>query len=169
MGSIIDTFHLDWKIMIAQIINFAVVAGVLWYLAIRPLIAKLEERNKTVKKSIDNAKKIEENLEKAEETKKAKIEEGHARANEIINEATKEANEKSSHILVKTEEKAEAAVKEAREKITKEKQALLKDIKKDMAELIIQATDKVGLKGIDKSKHSELINQAIEELKEQKI
>ena len=62
MESIIKTFHIDWKLMIAQIINFAIVVGIIWYFAIRPLIKKMTERTKTIEKSLEDAKKIEENF-----------------------------------------------------------------------------------------------------------
>ena len=44
MDSIISTFHIDWKIIIAQAINFGVVFIVLYIFALKPLSKLMNER-----------------------------------------------------------------------------------------------------------------------------
>ncbi len=43
MESIISTFHIDWKIIIAQAVNFAVVFIVLYIFALKPLSKLMAE------------------------------------------------------------------------------------------------------------------------------
>ena len=66
MDSIISTFHIDWKIIIAQAINFGVVFVVLYIFALKPLSKLMAERSEKIKKGIDDAKKSDELLQKAE-------------------------------------------------------------------------------------------------------
>ena len=63
MEELIQTFHIDWKLLIAQLINFAIVLFVLWKFAIKPLSKTMDKRTNDIEKSIDDAKKIEENLQ----------------------------------------------------------------------------------------------------------
>ncbi|MBI3305605.1 ATP synthase F0 subunit B [Candidatus Nomurabacteria bacterium] len=65
MDSIISTFHIDWKIIIAQAVNFGIVFAVLYIFALKPLNKLMAERTEKIKKGIDDAKKSEEMLLKA--------------------------------------------------------------------------------------------------------
>ena len=56
MESIISTFHIDWKIIIAQVINFAIVFVVLYIFALKPLSKLMKERSEKIAKGIDDAK-----------------------------------------------------------------------------------------------------------------
>ncbi len=67
MDSIISTFHIDWKIIIAQAINFVVVFVVLYIFALKPLGKLMAERAEKIKKGIDDSKKADELMQKATE------------------------------------------------------------------------------------------------------
>ena len=56
MESFVSTFHIDWKIIIAQAINFAVVVFVLYRFAIKPLKKNLDERKNTIEQGLSDAK-----------------------------------------------------------------------------------------------------------------
>ena len=51
MDSIIETFHLDWKLFLAQVVNFTIVVFVLWRFAFKPLAKNLAERTRTIEKA----------------------------------------------------------------------------------------------------------------------
>ena len=67
MDSIISTFHIDWKIIIAQAINFGVVFVVLYLFALKPLNKLMAERTEKINKGLDDSKKADELLQKATE------------------------------------------------------------------------------------------------------
>ena len=67
MDSLIETFHIDTKLLLAQAINFAIVFAVLYFFALKPLMKAMGERTEKIEKSLDDAKKVEEKLAKTEE------------------------------------------------------------------------------------------------------
>ena len=67
MQELITTFHIDWKLLIAQIVNFGLVLFVLWKFAIKPLSKVMADRSKEIEKSLDDAKQIRDNLTKSHE------------------------------------------------------------------------------------------------------
>ena len=67
MDSIISTFHIDWKIIIAQMINFGVVFVVLYIYALKPLGKLMKERGEKIEAGINDAKKSGELLQKTSE------------------------------------------------------------------------------------------------------
>ena len=67
MESIIATFHIDWKIIIAQAVNFGIVFAVLYVYALKPLAKLMEERSQKINKGVIDAKESNELLKKATE------------------------------------------------------------------------------------------------------
>ncbi len=59
MDSLVETFHLDVKLLIAQVINFAIVFLVLYYFALKPLLNVMNDRSAKIEKSLEDAKEIE--------------------------------------------------------------------------------------------------------------
>ena len=55
MDSLITTFHIDWKIIIAQVINFLIVFLVLYFFAIKPLKKMMAERADKISKGLTDA------------------------------------------------------------------------------------------------------------------
>ncbi|MFA6353537.1 MAG: ATP synthase F0 subunit B [Candidatus Paceibacterota bacterium] len=67
MEDFINTFHIDWKLMIAQLFNFGIVFLAFYLLAAKPLRKLMQEREEKITKGIDDAKKANELLENATE------------------------------------------------------------------------------------------------------
>ena len=66
MESLISTFHLDLKLIIAQLVNFLIVAGILWFFALKPIMKIMKERTEKIEKGLKDAKSFEEKLAQAE-------------------------------------------------------------------------------------------------------
>ena len=58
--SIASTFGVDWPHLGAQIVSFAIVCGVLYALAYKPILRMLEARRQQIASGLANAEKIEE-------------------------------------------------------------------------------------------------------------
>src|SRR3989344_2650788 len=76
MDEFIATFHMDWKLMLAQAVNFGLVFLVFYLLAAKPLSKLMKDRTGEISKGLDDAKKSNELLQKATEEieKKALVE-----------------------------------------------------------------------------------------------
>jgi F-type H+-transporting ATPase subunit b len=111
MNEFIATFHIDWRLMIAQIVNFGLVFLVLYILAAKPLKKLMEDRTTEITTGLANA----------EEAKGALLSAG-LKKKEIIHEARGEAKE----ILTKSEIDGKQIVKEAKDRAIIEKEEILK-------------------------------------------
>ena len=94
MESIISTFHIDWKIIVAQAINFAVVFIVLYIFALKPLSKLMKERTDTIAKGIDDAKSNAAILEKTAKEYEKVLAKARAEANIVFQDGKKEAEAK---------------------------------------------------------------------------
>jgi len=63
---IANTFGVDWPMLVAQSINFLIVAFVIWKFAFRNVLSTIKEREKQIADSLKNADRIKLELEETE-------------------------------------------------------------------------------------------------------
>lgn len=165
MDELIKNFHIDWRLLIAQIVNFAIVVGTLWFFALKPLTKKMNERTGYIEKSLKDAQKVEENLAKVEELKKEKLVDAAREAERMIREAKKAIEARKKEAIEKTREEASKIISEAKDQINIEKEKTTKEIKNKISELIISSLKKILGEGIDKKMEEQLIKKTIEAIK----
>ncbi len=116
MDELIKTFHIDWKLMIAQSINFGLVFLAIYMLAAKPLRKLIKDRTEEITTGLDNAEKAKGELASADVKKK-----------EIIHEARNEAKVLADKAVVDGKD----IIKEAKDKATLEKEEIIKQAKID--------------------------------------
>lgn len=165
MESIIETFHVDVKLLLAQMINFAIVFCVLYFFALKPLMKVLAERNEKIEKSLKDAKEIESKLASTEDDYNKKIAEAKKEALVLIEEAKKISEEKREQGIKKAKEEIGEIINKEKEKMQAEKAETLKEIRKEIADLITISLEKVLAEGMDVKRDGELIKKAVKDLK----
>ncbi len=161
MDSLIETFHIDIKLLLAQVINFGIVFFVLYFFALKPLVKVMSDRTKKIEKSIDDAKKIEEKLTVTEEEYKIIIARAQKEANNILEKAGAKADQKEKEMIVKAKEDIGQIIEREKAKMQVEKAKTLKEIKKEVSDLVIAAVGKVLEEKMDGKKESDLIKKII--------
>ena len=148
MEQILHAFGIDGKLIIIQIINFAILAGALWYFLYTPVFKILDERETKIKKGIDDARKAEVSLTEAEHKK-----------NELIHDARKEAVAIVQQGVSHGEEKQRSIVDEANQKIARQlaqatldaeyiKENARKESEAEIAKLAILGAEKILATGM---------------------
>lgn len=161
MDSLIETFHIDVKLLLAQIINFAVVISVLYFFALKPLIKVMKDRTATIEKSLSDAKNIEKKLNQTEADYKEKINEAKKDANAILIKAGEQAEAKKKEMLNKAKEEIGQIINSEKVQMQAEKAKILKEIKADVADLVVDSLEKILGKKVDKKEGDELIKKII--------
>src|SRR5687767_6450927 len=62
MGEIARTFGVDWPHLLAQIVSFSIVCGVLYLLAYKPILQMLAARREQITRGLADAEKIKAEL-----------------------------------------------------------------------------------------------------------
>jgi F-type H+-transporting ATPase subunit b len=157
MEELISTFHIDWKLMIAQIVNFALVFGLIYWLAAKPLSKLIKDRTKEITDGLDNAKKAESELANANIKKEEIIREGKENAKKIISISQADGKD----IVKESKDKAiiekEEIIKQAKIDALKEKQNADDQVRKEAAELVSSSVRKVIEGYVEKGKGEDII------------
>lgn len=143
MESIISTFHIDWKIIIAQAINFGVVFVVLYIFALKPLGKLMAERSDKIAKGIDDAKTNASVLAKTEEEYNVAIAKAKAEANKIFQEGKKEAETKRAQMLEDAKNEVSVVIENGKKTLEADKARMVEEAKKEIVNLAMLATEKL--------------------------
>lgn len=161
---LISALGLDVRILLAQLLNFAILIFVLWRFAYKPVFNILEERRAKVIKGLKDGEEAEEKLLAATERQKEIIAESRKEANLIIEEAKKKAEIRYQEIIAKSKTDLQLIINEEREKIAAEKGQMVREVKQETARLIALALEKILAEKIDEKKDGELIARIIKDL-----
>jgi len=152
---------INGQLFIFQLINFAIVAAIVWFLILKPLTSKLEERRKIIDDSLDKAKEVEANLIMSNQKFQEKVDEAKVEANKIIEKSHAEAENLSVEMKAKAKKEIENLVDQARVKIQDEKEEVMRGIKSETANLVVAVVEKILSEKLNDKKDKELIEETI--------
>lgn len=140
---LIHKLGIDWKLLIAQIINFAVLLFVLYRFAYKPILELLDKRSKTIEKGIHDAKAAEERLQAIEKTRQEKMAETARACGKLFEEAKSQAEAVKKDIVATANSQSEDLLRRARLQIEEEKVKMVQEVKAEVAAFIVNATGKI--------------------------
>ena len=161
MENLIETFHIDLKLLIAQVINFAIVFCILYFFALKPLMKVMRDRTKKIEKSMDDAHKIEEKLSRTDEEYSKAISKAKKEANIIMEKAGAQAEDRKKEMVIKAKEEIGQIINQEKANMQAEKAKTLKEIKREVADLVVVSVEKVLEKKLDSKKDEELIRRMV--------
>ena len=163
MSELFPKLGIDWRLLIAQLINFLILLFVLRRFAYKPLLKLLDERRQKIADGLANAQKAKSNLEEAEKERQEIISTAKKGASEIISLAEAAAQKNREETLKEAKTGVEKIVIEARKQIESEKNKMIDEIKSEISGLVMLATEKTASIKLDDKKDKELIEKIIKE------
>ena len=137
-----DTFGWNWKLFLAQVISFCIVAFLLRRFAYRPILAVLEDRRRKIEEGQLNAEKIQKQLADAEKRYQEIVSKGNADAQKMIDEARQSAAHLSERKQQEAVAAAEQIVAKAKEAAALEHERQMQALKRELGRLVVDTTAK---------------------------
>lgn len=164
-GGVLGTLGINWKLFIAQLVNFSIVMWVLWKFVFGPIGRKLEERRQKIDRALKDAADVEKQKTEFEAWREEEMRKTRTEAAEVVSGAQKEALLVREKLLTETKLEQEKLGAQAKEQIKAEQEKSISEIKSQVAELVTMATEKVLKQKLDAKHDQELIKKSIESLK----
>lgn len=149
--------------LLAQIVNFGILFGLLYLVAYKPIMRMLDERSRKVEESMKQTEYIKEQAARAEQEYEKRIESAAREGHELIARSVRSGEEVRQKAQQEAREQAEAIVVRARAEIQRERDDAIDDLRKEFADLTILAAEKVINRSLDKKAHSQLIDETLKE------
>jgi len=162
---ILKLFGVDWRLLLAQLINFGIVVVILWWLAIKPLTRTMRERSGEISRGLDDAKRATERLDEVEKEIKEKLQETKLVAAKILAAGKKNADEARQVSLDKTKQEVEILIVKAKQQINSEKESMVGQAKQEVVAVVLEALRKILSVGLSKDLDKKYIDQVLKDIK----
>jgi F-type H+-transporting ATPase subunit b len=143
MDSFIATFHIDWKIMIAQAVNFVIVLAVVYFLALKPLKKLMRERQDTITKGLTDARENATLLTSTKKEYDAILAKARIEAHDIFQDGKVQAQAKRDEMIEEAKKDVEHMITVGKKTLEAEKVKMIEEAKKEIVGLVVKATEKL--------------------------
>jgi F-type H+-transporting ATPase subunit b len=162
MGGL-ESLGINMPTLLAQLINVAILFGLLYLVAYRPIMRMLDERSRKVKESMEQTEFIKQQAERAEEEAEKRVEAASKEGEEVIARAMRTGDEVKREAQQQSKQEAETLIARARAEIQHERDEAIGDLRKEFADLTVMAAGKVIDRTLDKKAHRQIIDKVLEE------
>lgn len=169
MAELVSQLGINWKLLLASIVNFFILLFVLKKFAYRPILGMLEKRERMVADSVKQSQAVERRLKEIEERKAEEIQLARLEAARLLERAAKSAEEVKADAVKAAQAAARRLLEKTTEELTAEREALKRSVRSDIAELVVAATEKVLREKLDRQADRRLVEQSLKQLERNKL
>ena len=163
--SVLGTLGINWKLFIAQLVNFGIVLFIFWKWVVKPLGTTLTNRQERIEQGLKNADYMEVEKKKFEEWKLAEMKKVRTEADHILRTTTDTANKIKQETIFDAQQQANKVLDQAKANIESEKTQMMKEAKSELATLVVAASEKIIRGKLDPKKDHELIEMSMKGMK----
>ncbi|OGL68569.1 ATP synthase F0 subunit B [Candidatus Uhrbacteria bacterium RIFCSPLOWO2_01_FULL_47_24] len=156
---------IDWRLLIAQLVNFTILLAVLYKFLYKPVLKLLHDRSQKIEQGIKNAENVEVRLKEVAALYETKTREARAEAAKILEATKKEADTMKAELAVQAQKEAEKIVSSGRARLTVEKEKIMHEAEHELADLVAQATEHVLGSVLTPEMDRKLIDEAVKKVR----
>jgi F-type H+-transporting ATPase subunit b len=151
-------------LMIWTLLLFGISMYVLWKLAFPRISEALDKRQHAIEESIDHAERIRHEADEILVEYRERLAEARAQADEIVARARKAGDMHEREAEAEAKAKREQLLEQTRRDIDTETRRAIQEIRREVADLTVMATEKVTRKTLNEDDQRRLVEDALSEL-----
>ena len=151
-------------LMIWTLLAFGITLYLLNRLAYPRIAAALDRRRVAIEESIQAAQRAKQEADETLEEYRARLREAREQADDIVTRARKAAENIADETKVQATKQREELLAGARRDIEHETRRALEELRKEVADLTVMATEKITRKSLNEEDHRRLIEEALSEV-----
>ncbi|MBI2755717.1 MAG: F0F1 ATP synthase subunit B [Chloroflexi bacterium] len=159
MEAIAGTLGLNINGFLWHTANFLVLLFLMWRILYKPVVGMLNERTRRIQESLSHAENVRRQTEEAEAQRQALIAETR-REGELMRQR---ADEQAKHIVAEAQARAtheaERILAQAQANIEATRVQMVADVRREVADMVVTAVDRVTRGAIDAGSQRTLIQQ----------
>ena len=154
----------DLGLMIWTLLVFVISMYILSKLAYPRIAAALDKRQQAIEDAIDTAERTRTEAARLLEEYRERLAEARGQADDIVARARKTGEAHETEVLADARAKREEMMEQTRRDIEAETRRAIQEIRSEVADLTVLATEKVTRKTLDSADQKRLVEEALAEL-----
>ncbi len=154
---------INLPLLIAYLVTFLILMGILYLLAFKPLMAAMDQRTERIQEGLSAADRAREEAASSQAAIEEQLNEARREGQRLMDQAREASQRYRDGEMERARQEAEAFAERARTDIQRERDAALEELRAGFADLAITAAERVIARSLDRQAHGELITQVLEE------
>jgi len=159
----------DPGLFIWTILTFLVLVGLLARFAWRPLLEALERRQAAIAKSLEDAQRARQELERLQRESAEMMRQARVEAEAIVSRSRSDAEALREELKQKSRAEAAAIVKNAEKQIQLETARAIQQIRRDTIDLSVAMASKILRRQVSKEDHEGLIEETLKQVETRRV
>lgn len=164
MSELLTKLGIDWRLLIAQIVNFCILFVILRKFLYRPVLGILEDRRVRITEGLRDAEQAKARLAGVELERKDVLHRAEVERASLLEHAAVEAEELRAQRSVSADGEARAILERAKRDAERTREELLADVRREVGDLLLSVSRKVTAEALTAAEHRKLVDAAIGEL-----
>lgn len=158
-----ENIGINWQLLVAFLVNFLVLFGILMAVGYKPILKMLDERQAKIKESLEMAERINDQTRQSKDQMEAAIAAARREAQVITGQASQVAEKLKEEAREVARKEAETIINKARDEIKLERDKSVSELRSEFSSLAILAAEKLIKESLDSQKHHKLINDVLDQ------
>ena len=154
----------DPGLYIWTIATFLILLWLLAKFAWRPLLAALEQRQDTIRKSLDDAQQAKQELERLHVESRKILTEARVQAEQIVSQTRTDASRLRDELKQKAQSEAAGVIKNAERQIEMETARAIQQIRNEAVDISIAIASKVLERNVTREDNERLIEETFKQI-----
>ena len=168
MGSESGIFDLfNTSLIFWEVITFAILLFLLYRYVYPPIRDRIQQRQSEIERAIDEAEKTRNEAQELLAEYRRQIEEARGEGRRIVEESRKQAETQIERAKTEAREESNRIIEQARTEIERERDSALRGVRREVADMVMQASEQVVGRSLDRDEHERLIDEALDDLDSQ--
>jgi len=162
MAELLQNLGIDWRLLIAQAINFLIVLWLLKTFVFKKVIGYLEKRKENIEQGLELTEKAKREIERIDEARQREIKKAREEAERILLSARSTAEEKEKAALNLARLEAEKIVEKARKEAKKEEKDAILGAQNEIKALSVLIAEKILSRSIKEEDQEESVREVMD-------
>ena len=158
-----EVFGLNYT-AIMQIINFSVLAILLYMFLWQPMIAFLDQRREEIREDINSARKRNADAQEALTEYQSKLTEARAERQAMVEDGKRDGRQERDAIIAQARSQAERVVEDAQREIAAEVARARDELRREVSSISVQVAQHILEREIQPTDHEAMIEDLIKEI-----
>ncbi|MFZ0382429.1 MAG: F0F1 ATP synthase subunit B [Solirubrobacteraceae bacterium] len=151
-------------LMIWTLLLFGISLYILWKLAFPRISEALDRRQHAIEESIDHADQVRKQADELLAEYQQRLRDAREQAEQIVERSRKTAEAREREVQAEAQERREQMMEQTRKDIEAETRRAIQEIRREVADLTVLATEKITRKVLDEDDQRRLVQDALAEL-----
>jgi F-type H+-transporting ATPase subunit b len=154
----------DPGLFIWTIVTFLVLLGLLAKFAWRPLLQALESRQERIRKSLDDADRARQELERLQRESVKMMQQARMEAESIVTQTRADAERLREELKQKAKDEADNILRNAQQQIQLQTRQAIQQIRREVADMAVLLASKLLERNIAKEDNARLIDDTLKQI-----